>query len=114
MAKDVRDRLSDSIQQAVQNAHQPSTVPVNMYEADEAYVVVAAMPGVMPDDIDVRLEGNSLGIFAEMRTPAVKAYLIHEWHYGPYERTIDLPRDCTGKFETSFGNGQLAVRVFRA
>lgn len=113
MAKQAEDRLADSIQQAVQNAHTPSTVPVNMYEADEAYVVIAPLPGVMEDDIDVRMEGNSLGIYAEMRTPGIKAYLMHEWHYGPYERTIDLPRDASDRFETSFGNGQLAVRILK-
>jgi HSP20 family protein len=114
MAKDIDDRLADSIEYAVQNAHDPVTVPVNMYEADEAYVVIAPLPGVMPDDIDVRLEGKTLGIAANMRTPAVKAYLMHEWHYGPYERTVDLPRDVSGRIETSFGNGQLAVRVFKS
>jgi HSP20 family molecular chaperone IbpA len=113
MAKDVQDRLADSIEYAVDAAHDPVTVPVNMYEADEAYVVIAPLPGVMPDDIKVQLDGNSLGISAEMRTPGVKAYLLHEWHYGPYERTVDLPRDISGRFETSFGNGQLAIRVLK-
>ena len=113
MAKDVQDRLADSIEYAVEASHQPTTVPVNMYEAEEAYVVVVPLPGVMPDDISVQLEGNSLGVYAEMRTPAVKAYLMHEWHYGPFERTIDLPRDCSENFETSFGNGQLAIRVLK-
>ena len=113
MAKNASDRLADSIEYAVDASHDPTWVPLNMYEAEEAYVVIAPLPGVMPDDIDVRVEGNSLGIYAEMRTPAIKAYLLHEWHYGPYERTIDLPHDASEQFETSFGNGQLAVRVLK-
>jgi HSP20 family molecular chaperone IbpA len=105
--------MSDSIQQAVTAASHPVQVPVNMYEADEAYVVIAPLPGVMADDINVEIDGNTLSIYAEMRSPAIKAYMIHEWTYGPYERMVDIPVDCTGEFETSFGNGQLAVRLLR-
>ena len=114
MARDVEDRLADSIQQAANAVANPQEVPVNMYEADEAYVVIAPLPGVMPDDIDVRIDGNDLVIEAQMRSPAVKAYLMHEWNYGPYERIVKLPDGVTGEFETSFGNGQLAVRLFRS
>ena len=112
-AKNVEDRLADSIQQAVATASHPQVVPVNMYEADEAYVVIAPLAGVMADDVDVKIDGTKLHIYAAMRTPAVKAYLMHEWHYGPYERTVDIPDDCSGRVETSFGNGQLAIRLFR-
>jgi HSP20 family molecular chaperone IbpA len=113
-SRDVEDKLADSIQQAVTASSHPVTVPVNMYEADEAYVVIAPLPGVMADDIEVKIvDGNTLSIYAEMRSPAIKAYLMHEWTYGPYERTVDIPVDCTGEIETSFGNGQLAVRILR-
>ena len=89
-------------------------VPVNMYEAEGAVVVVAPFPGVMPDDIHVAVDGRSLQISAEMRTAAEKEYLLHEWHYGPWNRTIELPDGFGPEFETSFGNGQLAVRVLRS
>jgi HSP20 family protein len=111
--KRVEDRLADSIQSAVADASHPEVVPVNMYEAEQAYVVITPLPGVMPDDIHVTVEDGQLRVFAEMRSPAIKAYIIHEWHYGPYERVVDLPDDCSGKFETSFGNGQLAVRLLK-
>jgi HSP20 family molecular chaperone IbpA len=111
--KDVEDRMADSIQQAVAASSHPQTVPVNMYEADQAYVVITPLPGVMPDDVDVKVADGQLHIHAEMRSPAVKAYLIHEWNYGPYERSVDIPDDCSGEIETTFGNGQLAVRLLR-
>jgi HSP20 family molecular chaperone IbpA len=111
--KNVEDRMADSIQQAVADAAHPEVVPVNMYEADQAYVVITPLPGVMADDIEVKVDDGQLSIYAQMRSPAVKAYLIHEWHYGPYERIVDLPDDCSGAFDTSFGNGQLAVRLLK-
>lgn len=86
-------------------------VPVNMYETTEALVVVAPMPGVMPEDVQVTFTDGCLRLRADMRTTAVKDYLVHEWHYGPFERTIELPRGFGGDIHASFGNGQLAVRV---
>ncbi len=87
-------------------------VPVNMYEAEEALVVVAPLPGVMADDIDVSLSGSRLRIAASMRSPAPKEYLVHEWHYGPYERLLEVP-DGFGPGTATFGNGQIAIRLTR-
>jgi HSP20 family molecular chaperone IbpA len=89
----------------------PVHVPVNMYESDAAVVVVVPLPGVMPDNIDVVLSGRQLRISASMRSPAPKDYLLHEWHYGPFERTVELPEGYGGDATTSFGNGQLAVSI---
>ena len=88
-------------------------LPVNMYEATDALVVITPMPAVMPEDIHVTLEGHTLHIAADCRTEAPKDYLLHEWHYGPYERTVDLPPGFGGKAEATFANGQLALRIER-
>ncbi|MDQ3304561.1 MAG: Hsp20/alpha crystallin family protein [Actinomycetota bacterium] len=94
-------------------AGQPQTVPVNMYEAERAVVLVAPLPGVMADDITVVVEGRNVTISADLRTEAVKDYLLHEWHYGPYERSVELPEGFGGQAEASFANGQLALRIER-
>jgi HSP20 family molecular chaperone IbpA len=88
-------------------------VPVNVYEADGAVVIVAPLPGVMPGDVEVVVDGAEVVIRAAMRSPAPKDYLVHEWHYGPYERTVSVPEGYGGEAKVSFGNGQLAVRVGR-
>jgi HSP20 family molecular chaperone IbpA len=46
-----------------------------------------------------------------MRTAAPKDYLIHEWTYGPYERTLEIPEDFGREVNASHGNGQLAVSL---
>jgi HSP20 family molecular chaperone IbpA len=89
------------------------TVPVNVYEADEALVIVAPLPGVMPTDVEVVVDGTEVTIRAAMRSPAPKDYLVHEWHYGPFERTLDVPPGYGGECKASFGNGQLAVHLGR-
>ena len=94
-------------------AGEPQRVPVNMYEAERALVLVAPRPGVMADDIEVVIDGRRATITAAMRTSAPKDYLLHEWHYGPYERVVDIPDGFGGQAEATFANGQLALRVER-
>ncbi len=105
----IEDQLAESIQA---NAFAQG-VPVNMYEAEEALVVVAPLPGVMADDVTIEVDRRQLRIIAEARTLAPKRYLLHEWHYGPYERLVELPEGFEGDCLAHFGNGQLAVHVGR-
>ena len=88
-------------------------MPVNVYEADGAVVIVAPLPGVMPDDVTVDVAPGQVTIHADMRSPAPKDYLIHEWHYGPFERTVEVPAGFGAEVRASFGNGQLAVSLTR-
>lgn len=94
-------------------AGRPQQVPVNMYETERAVVVVAPLPGVMADDVTVTVDDGVVTIAADLRTEAPKDYLLHEWHYGPYERTVELPEGFGGTAEATFANGQLALRVER-
>jgi HSP20 family protein len=110
---DIRDALERQLGDAVDAASHPQSVPVNVYETDEALVVVAPMPGVMADDIEVRVRPGHLTIAAQMRTAAPKDYLVHEWHYGPYHRELEISDRYGGEVAASFGNGQLAVHLGR-
>jgi transketolase len=97
----------------VEHDYVPQHVPVNMYETHGALVIVAPLPGVMADDVKVTVEDGKVRIEAAMRTKAEKDYLLHEWHYGPFERVVEVPDGFHGSVEASFGNGQLAIRVER-
>ena len=112
----IEDDLRRELTDAVEAATHPQPVPVNVYETDEALVVVAPLPGVMGSDVEVTIEPGPpprLTISAVMRTAAPKNYLVHEWHYGPYRRQVDLPAGFGASPVASFGNGQLAVRLGR-
>jgi HSP20 family protein len=110
---EIRQELATKLGEAVDTASHPQTVPVNVYETDEALVVVAPLPGVMAGDIEVVVEPGRLTITAAMRTAAPKDYLRHEWHYGPYRRELEIPDRYGGEVAASFGNGQLAIHLGR-
>ena len=86
-------------------------MPVNVWLTERSAVVVAPMPGVMPEDVEITLDQTTLTLKADCRTPANRDYVLHEWHYGPYERVLDLPDGFQGSVVASLGKGQLAVRV---
>lgn len=88
-------------------------VPVNVYEAPEALVVVAPLPAVRAGDVTVELRPGSLRFWAHLRSAAPRDYLVHEWEYGGYEREVAVPDGFGGGVEASLANGQLAIRVLR-
>jgi HSP20 family molecular chaperone IbpA len=110
---EIGDELAARLGEAVDAATHPQAVPVNMYETDEALVVVAPLPGVMAGDIDIAVEPGRLTITAAMRTAAPKNYLRHEWHYGPYQRDVEIPENFGAQITATFGNGQLAIQLGR-
>jgi len=91
----------------------PQEVPINVWQATDALVVVAALPAVQPEDVAIDLWPGKLRITASLRSAAPRAYLVHEWDYGGFERELDLPEGWGGDAEASLANGQLAVRVLR-
>lgn len=89
-------------------------VPVNIYETDAHLVVIAPLPGVMADDIVLSVETGRFTVDAGLRSPTpAREYLVREWTYGPYHRTVAIPPGWGARMEASLGNGQLAVRIFR-
>jgi len=86
-------------------------IAVNAYRTEEAMVVVAPMPGVMPDDVEITLDGSTIDLRAELRTDAPKDYFIHEWDYGAYERTIEIGEGYGAPITATLGKGQLVVSV---
>lgn len=91
-----------------------SRVPVNVYETDGALVVIAPMPGVQPDDVEISIRDNTLVLEAAVRADASKrSYLVREWDYGGYHRELPLPEGFGAPITATLGNGQLAVSLQR-
>src|ERR1700730_9555887 len=66
-------------------------VPVNVYEATEALVVLAPVPAVTANDVTVELRPGTLRFFARLRSAGPRTYLLREWDYGGWEREIEVP-----------------------
>jgi len=88
-------------------------VPVNMYEATGAVVVIAPLPAVTPDDVTIELRDNVLRFWARLRSAAPRDYILCEWDYGGYEREVQVPAGYGSGLEASMRNGQLAIRVLK-
>lgn len=91
----------------------PQKVPVNVYEASGAMVIVAPLPAVQPEDVKIQVRPGKVRFFAELRSAGPREYLVQEWEYGGYEREVDLPEGFGSDVEASLANGQLAIRVLR-
>jgi HSP20 family molecular chaperone IbpA len=98
---------------ATSRTMRPQSVPVNVYEAPEALVVVAPFPAVTPDDVTINLGPGTLRISARLRSSGPREYLVHEWEYGGYEREVGIPEGYGSGVEASLTNGQLVVRVLK-
>ena len=86
-------------------------VAVNAYRTESSMVLVAPMPGVMADDVEVSVDGPNVTLRAQLRTDAPKDYVIHEWDYGAYERTVDIGEGYGAPVTASLGKGQLVVSL---
>ena len=91
----------------------PQPVPVNVYEASEALVILAPLPAVTADDVQVELRPDTVRFWSHVRSAPTRDYLVNEWAYGGYEREVAIPAGYGAGIEATMANGQLAIRVLR-
>ena len=89
----------------------PQSVPVNAYRTPGAFVIVAPCPAVTENDVSVELTADAVRFWAGLRSAGPREYVIHEWEYGGYERSVETPDGYGSGVEASLSNGQLVVRV---
>jgi HSP20 family protein len=90
-----------------------TAIPINLFENDRELMAVAPMPGVAPEDIAIEVSADG-GLTLRCRQHGEGQerieYLLREWSYGPYERTIELPRSVdAGRANVTYGNGVLSI-----
>jgi HSP20 family protein len=86
-------------------------MPINVHVEGDALVVVACMPGVRPDDVELSCVDGVLTIGGRFRV-AEREYLHQEVQGADYMRSIPLPADCRfDKAEASAEHGLVTIRI---
>ncbi len=90
---------------------------VDIFEKGDTTVILADMPGVSPEDIDVTLERQVLTLSGQIRAYAPEGYrrLSSEYHEGDYKRVFTLSDVVDQrKIKADFSNGVLRLELPRA
>jgi HSP20 family protein len=91
---------------------------VNLYEASDAYVVTAELPGVRSEDIQVSVEGSTVALRGERKIEyPTDGTSIHrlERRSGSFRRAFELPVTVDAdKAEAIHRNGVLMLRLPKA
>jgi HSP20 family protein len=88
---------------------------VNIAERQDAMVIVADLPGLKAEDVDVTVEDGTLSIRGERRLEeAAEGETYHrvERIYGAFERSFTLPNSVdVDKIEARFSNGEMTLTL---
>lgn len=92
--------------------------PINVFRKEQDYVLVAELPGVTKDQLNIEVKGDQVRIFGEKtRDHADDDYSVHrrERAFGRFDRTITLPAAIeTEQVKAELRDGQLALYLPRA
>jgi HSP20 family protein len=90
--------------------------PVDIYESQDAIVILADMPGVAPEGVDVDLRDNQLTFTGKVVLEESKErMLLQEYGVGDFYRQFTLSsRIDQGKIEASMKDGVLVLTLPKA
>jgi len=88
-------------------------LPLDAYVTANEIIVLANMPGVKPEEVEITIEGDTLTIRGERPRPLENVdYVMQERQYGKFQRTlnINIPVDVN-KAEARYENGLLTLVI---
>jgi HSP20 family protein len=87
--------------------------PTDLFETEEALVVVMDISGIDHREVSVKIEGHTLtirGLRRELKKYSKRHYYLMEIDYGPFERRFHLPRTVDADhIEAHYADGFLEV-----
>ena len=87
------------------------TLPVDIREEDDAYVVNALVPGLKAEDLNIQILEDVVTIEGEFKDDE-KEYLERELPHGSFHRSLRLPAALdAGKSDARITDGVLTLRL---
>lgn len=88
------------------------TLPVDIYETNDDFVIRAYVPGVNPDNMEITIRGDTVTLHGNIPMEEAEGQTWHrrELWYGDFHRAITLPAPIEAdKAEANFQNGLLTL-----
>ena len=99
----------------------PRPVPLDVYATPDEAVVMAAVPGMNPQDLEITYNQNTLTLSGSVPSAAESeqgknaTWFLRELWSGQFQRTVTLPFEVdAGKAEASFEHGIVRIRLPKA
>jgi HSP20 family protein len=91
-------------------------LPLDAYVTANELIIVASVPGLSPDEVEITIEGDTLSLQGEIAGPIENVeYIIQQRPYGKFSRTLrlNIPVDADAA-EASFEHGVLVLTIPKA
>ena len=126
--------LRDAMNQLLQDSFVPSggsrygwsqattrPVPLDVYTTPNEAIVMAAVPGLSPENLEITYTQNTLTLSGSVPSAADSeqgknaTWYAHELWSGQFQRTVTLPFEIdASKAEATFENGIVRIRLPKA
>jgi HSP20 family protein len=97
--------------------YEPSSdfsLPVDVREEDNAYVLNALVPGLKAEDLNIQVLEDVVTIEGEFKADESE-YLLSELPHGSFQRSLRLPATLdAGQTEAKIADGVLTLRLAKA
>lgn len=92
------------------------TPALDIHETDKTYTVEVPLPGVKPEDIQVKMQNGVLTVSGEIQEPKREddgeKVVVRERYYGKFSRSVSLPQSVDEeKVEATYENGVLVLTL---
>jgi HSP20 family protein len=118
------DNIASSPFRGLWSASGPSgrmPLALDVYGTKDEVVLIAAVPGVRPEDIEITVNQNTITLSgvvpnaAQSEEAAGATWYLHELSHGSFQRSITLPMEVDStRADATFEQGILRLRVPKA
>lgn len=98
-----------------------SLLPIDAFATENEVVILAAIPGIRPDDIEITIEKNTVTLSGQVPNVAESEetkganWYVHELAHGTFRRSLTLPMEVNAnEAAATFDHGMLRLTVPKA